>query len=67
MRECVERKVAEKLILASGRVGALCRENVDCISGDAGTMYCNDGQCACLPEYVTVEGFCYISKQAKPS
>uniref|UniRef100_A0A913HEF1 BPTI/Kunitz inhibitor domain-containing protein n=1 Tax=Strongyloides stercoralis TaxID=6248 RepID=A0A913HEF1_STRER len=45
-------------ISGSGRVGDFCSFNTDCLAG----MFCSTGTCACLSNFVAIQGYCYLKK-----
>ncbi|KJH51380.1 Kunitz/Bovine pancreatic trypsin inhibitor domain protein [Dictyocaulus viviparus] len=42
----------------SGRVGDTCSLDTDCLTG----MFCSDGSCKCLSNFVAIKGYCYSKK-----
>ena len=54
-----ENKNKNEFCLASGKVGDQCDFNTDCLDG----MFCSQGQCVCLSNYVQRGDYCYESNQ----
>lgn len=45
-------------VSGASRTGDMCAFNTDCQSG----MYCFNGACTCLSDYVAIAGYCWQSK-----